>query len=184
MSNLDHILNSARRAALGRVGVLSTGERLAAALVLNRVDWLDEYTIAEALDRIGESWASLIPEAARQLGREIDAANDKTAKQSRQAQTDSFLASVDENETLDVNASLNTEGYTPGYRSASFTFDLSPVGSKSVRRVCLHINSAQDTESMLLHLKQIHRSAWDNHRGAPPLDVKPDEKRPVWVSRL
>jgi len=38
--------------------VLSTGEYLAAALLLNRSDWLDEksYTMVEAIDRIGPQW--------------------------------------------------------------------------------------------------------------------------------
>lgn len=41
----------------------STGEKLAAALVLNRQDWLYEmnYTIAEAIDRVGTDWVAVIP---------------------------------------------------------------------------------------------------------------------------
>lgn len=39
-------------------GVLSTGEFIAVALVLNRFDWLKEnkYTMLEAVDRLGEEW--------------------------------------------------------------------------------------------------------------------------------
>lgn len=49
--------------------VQSTGERLAVALVLNRADWLAEldYTIPQALKRIGERWAEMVPEAAEVL---------------------------------------------------------------------------------------------------------------------
>jgi hypothetical protein len=47
----------------------STGEKLAVALVLNRADWLEEmnYTIAEAIGRIGVDWASAVPDVARAL---------------------------------------------------------------------------------------------------------------------
>ncbi|KGU42927.1 hypothetical protein [Xanthomonas citri] len=49
--------------------MLSTGEKLAAALALNRFDWLAkmDYTIAEAIERIGPQWAALIPDAAKLL---------------------------------------------------------------------------------------------------------------------
>lgn len=47
--------------------VLSTGERLAAAVVPNRFDWLQvmNYTMPEAIDRIGSEWTSLLREAER-----------------------------------------------------------------------------------------------------------------------
>jgi hypothetical protein len=47
--------------------VLSTGERLAAAVVLNRFDWLQamNYTMPEAIDRIGPEWTALLREAER-----------------------------------------------------------------------------------------------------------------------
>ncbi|WP_292597840.1 hypothetical protein [Mesorhizobium sp.] len=55
---------------------MSTGEKLAAALVLNRPDRLAEmnYTLAEAIGRVGPEWLSLIPEAARALEYEERAA--------------------------------------------------------------------------------------------------------------
>jgi len=48
---------------------LSTGERLAVALVLNRPEWISAmgYSLAEALDRVGLDWLSFVPEVARQL---------------------------------------------------------------------------------------------------------------------
>lgn len=68
-NELDHIVRKARDAKNGGFGVLSTGEKLAVALVLNRPDWLAEmnYTLAEAIDRVGPQWMALIPEAARLL---------------------------------------------------------------------------------------------------------------------
>lgn len=41
-------------------GVLSTGERLAVALVLNRPDWLQEesWTLLDAVSRVGDTWLS------------------------------------------------------------------------------------------------------------------------------
>lgn len=48
---------------------MSTGEKVAVALVLNRADWLADmnYTIAEAIDRAGSEWVALIPSVARKL---------------------------------------------------------------------------------------------------------------------
>ena len=61
MSELDHIIRKARYALHGGFSVLSTGEKLAAALVLNRADWLAsmDYTMAEAIDRVGAEWLIL-----------------------------------------------------------------------------------------------------------------------------
>jgi hypothetical protein len=52
--------------------VQSTGEQVAVALVLNRADWLEEqsYTIAEAIERVGQDWVAIIPQVARQLAEE------------------------------------------------------------------------------------------------------------------
>jgi hypothetical protein len=72
---LGHIVSKARDAKNGGFGVLSTGEKLAAALTLNRADWLADmdYTIAEAIERVGAQWVALIPDAARILRDEGDA---------------------------------------------------------------------------------------------------------------
>jgi len=38
-------------------GPLSTGEKIAVALVMDRTDWLRDYgTILQAVDRLGEKW--------------------------------------------------------------------------------------------------------------------------------
>jgi hypothetical protein len=71
----EHLLRKARDAKRGgrdAWGVQSTGEKVAVALVLNRADWLEEiqYTIAEAIERSGQEWVSIIPHVARQLAEE------------------------------------------------------------------------------------------------------------------
>lgn len=50
-----------------RRGVLSTGERIAVALVLDRAEWLAEmgYSLLDAVDRLGPVWL----EAARGVRR-------------------------------------------------------------------------------------------------------------------
>ena len=185
MSNLEHILRVSRYAAkAGGLGPLSTGEGIAAALVLNRPDWLDGHTIAEALDRIGESWACLIPEAARQLAKEAAIEQDAAADRARETQTDALLSSpTDENQVLHANAKLVTYGNAPGYRSASFQFDVTPLGSDRTMRVELYVYDPADSESMLLHLRDIHRHAW-TRSGKPPLDAKPDERPPAWIHSI
>jgi hypothetical protein len=71
----DHLIRKAREAKRGGRdvwNVMSTGEKVAVALVLNRHEWLDEfgYTIPEAIDRSGVYWVSLIPMVARELADE------------------------------------------------------------------------------------------------------------------
>ena len=50
-----------------RIGMLSTGEFLAVALVLNRFDLLEQagYTMLEAVNRLGEEWLSAAIEVQR-----------------------------------------------------------------------------------------------------------------------
>jgi len=69
---LNTIVIKSRDAANGGFGVLSAGEKLAAALVLNRPGWLRDmgYTMAEAIDRVDRDWLAAIPEASRILGEE------------------------------------------------------------------------------------------------------------------
>lgn len=69
---LSEIVAKSRDAARGGFGVLSTGEKVAAALALNRADWLQGmgYTMAEAIDRMDDEWLAAIPQAARVLADE------------------------------------------------------------------------------------------------------------------
>lgn len=71
---LNQILDKSRTARAGSFNVLSTGEKLAAALVLNRADWLEkmDYTMAQAIERVGADWLARVPEAARLIAREAE----------------------------------------------------------------------------------------------------------------
>lgn len=71
----EHLYRKARDARRGgrdAWAVQSTGEKVAVALVLNRADWLAEldYSIAEAIERVGEEWVAIVPQVARQLAEE------------------------------------------------------------------------------------------------------------------
>ena len=69
---MQTILSKIRDAKNGNFGILSTGEALSAALVLNRNDWLNDmgYTVTQALERIGPSWSAQIPEISQKYRRQ------------------------------------------------------------------------------------------------------------------
>lgn len=79
---LQQILDKSRAARDGSFGVLSTGEKIAAALVLNRADWLAsfDYTMAQAIERVGADWLANIPEAARVLEHEAELAREAATR--------------------------------------------------------------------------------------------------------
>ncbi|MBV6273750.1 hypothetical protein KVP09_12640 [Alcaligenaceae bacterium CGII-47] len=74
---MHSILSKVHDAANGNLDVLSTGEALIAALVLNRTDWITDmgYTVTQALERIGPKWSALIPEISRAYGRQKASVN-------------------------------------------------------------------------------------------------------------
>jgi hypothetical protein len=183
-ADLEHILSKARDAEAGGLGALSTGEALAAALVLNRPDWLlaMNYTIAEAIERIGPDWARLIPAAARQFRREREEAAYEAAEQARQAQLEEFSARQQREDVIDCSATFVTSGNAPGYRDVSLTFDLKPIGDGPQRAMRTNIRvRAEDAEEVVRAIADVHRFAW---RNGAPIDVKPDEQRPNWIDRL
>jgi hypothetical protein len=70
-----HFLDKATDAMRGGIDAWacqSSGERAAVAFVLNRPDWLaiDGHSMVEALERMGQEWASLAPRVARALADE------------------------------------------------------------------------------------------------------------------
>ncbi len=74
MSDVEyrHFLSKARAAKEGGEAawaVQSIGEKVAVALALNRADWLASmnYTMAEAIERTGPVWISLLPRVIRAL---------------------------------------------------------------------------------------------------------------------
>lgn len=72
MADFQSIVEKCRSAQAGDWGVVSTGEQLMAALVLNRADWIESmgYTIPDALNRLGPEWVSMIPDIQRVLADE------------------------------------------------------------------------------------------------------------------
>jgi hypothetical protein len=63
---VEHIKADARK-----FGVLSTGEKIAVALVMNRTDWLNEAgwpSVLEAVERLGPEWLA----AALQVQRDLE----------------------------------------------------------------------------------------------------------------
>jgi hypothetical protein len=183
MSGLAHVLAKCRDAAAGGWGVLSTGEQLMAALVLNRPDWLIamNYTIAEAIDRVGPEWVRLIPAVAKQCQQDRDDAQYQTALKAHEAR----LAELTERqraeeETLEFSAKYVTSGSAPGYRDVYLRFDLVPRGEgpKPTIRAAINIR-AQDCEAVVEAIVDVHRFAWRNGK---PIDVQPDEQRPRWIA--
>ncbi|MDE1143510.1 MAG: hypothetical protein PW999_28615 [Paraburkholderia tropica] len=67
--HLEHLIHKTLQAKAGGLDALSTGEKLAAAILLNRFDWLQEmdYSMAEAIARIDDNWLELIGTASRIL---------------------------------------------------------------------------------------------------------------------
>jgi hypothetical protein len=179
MTELEHLVMKVRSAKAGGINAMSTGEALAAALVLNRGDWLASmgYTIAQALDRIDDEWVPLIPQAARM----VEASDAYIGDAREAARQECALADMSAiaGECVDVSAKLVSSGNAPGYRDAAFTFDLQRIGSgMSVsHRVCLHI-SAGDGESVARHILEVHRWAW---RDGSPIDRQDGERRPAWI---
>jgi len=182
-ADLAHILAKTREAAdHGSPGPLSTGEALMAALVLNRPDWLIamEYTIAEAIERIGPEWVRLIPTAAKQFKQESEAAEYKTAIKAHEARLAELNArQQSEDEPINFSAKYVTSGSAPGYRDVHLTFDLVPIGDgpKPTIRTMLRIRP-EDAETVVWNITDVHRFAW---RNGAPIDAKPDEQRPRWI---
>lgn len=182
--SIDHIVSKVLDAAGGGVDVLSTGEKLMAALVLNRPDWLAQwdFTIAEAIDRVGAEWAAAIPRVASLVGqaqaREVDA---KDAARQAMTLAKAKAAKDVTRDEIDCTATLITYGSAPGYRDASLIFDLQPFGDVSAPfRVSMRIRP-DDAEPIVRHLHHVHELAW---RRNAPLDAQPGENRPVWIDRV
>lgn len=184
-ADLKHILAKARDAAAGGVNAMSTGEALASALVLNRPDWLAamNYTIAEAIDRVGPEWSRLIPAAARQFERDSQEAAYAAAEQARQAKLKQFATQQGADEEMEFSAKLVTYGDAPGYRDVRLTLDLEPIGEGQtvIVRACIRIGP-KDGEDIARYIAGVHRFAWDRS-GGRPIDAKPDELRPRWLDR-
>lgn len=62
MSAYDDVVWAVKQSRLGGFNSLSTGQKVAAALMLNRFDWLESmgYTMAEAIYRLDQDWLAAI----------------------------------------------------------------------------------------------------------------------------
>lgn len=180
---LQQIIERSRAAENGDYGVLSSGEKLAAALVLNRADWLADagYTLADAIDRLNPAWLAQIPAAAQQLAAEREAVAAGLAKASQQAHVDALLSPSHPDEAVGLRSTLSTYGNAPGYRDATLYFTVEPLEAgiqHPPTKIELRIRP-EDAEVIVRHLTDVHRSAWK--AGRRPLDATPDEQRPRWI---
>ena len=68
-SSHEAVVDSVRRAHAGGWGPMSTGQKIAAALVLDRHDWLNEmgYTMAGAIARLDADWLRAIYQSPRRI---------------------------------------------------------------------------------------------------------------------
>jgi hypothetical protein len=180
-ADLAHMIRKAHSAAAGDLGVLSTGEKLVVALLLNRPDWLAEmdYTLADAIERVGPEWVRLIPAAARQLENERRQAAQDAAEKARDARLAAVTEGRSPEDVIEFAATLVTWGDAPGYREVDFVFDLRPIGDPPVPpfRASIRIRP-EDGEPIVRYVKAVHRFAWE--RGEP-IDIKPGEQRPTWI---
>ena len=182
----DHLMRNVRLAAKGKIGVLSTGEALAAALVLNRPDWLSDrgYTIAEALDRIDEPWIGMLREAEKTWKREAESMAQVQQIEKEAATAAALFGGPEDQESadpIDLSATLVTYSEAPGYRDVRLTFDVSLICEdrpKGMHRICLRINP-QDGVLIMEQILSVHRFAWLNGK---PLDKQPDEQQPRWIT--
>nr|WP_311530308.1 hypothetical protein [uncultured Ralstonia sp.] len=182
-ADLAYLTSKARDAASAGISGLSTGEKLAVALILDRPDWLAalDCSIAEAIERVGPDWLRLIPAVARQLNREREDAAYAAAEQSRANRLAQLASDGASDSVIELAAKLVTYGEAPGYRDVQLTFDLDAIGStsSSTVRAAVHINP-QDGEEIARIIKGAHRRAW-SRESRLPLDGQPGETRPSWI---
>lgn len=181
------ILGKATDAVNGGFGALSTGEALVAALVLNRPDWLAkmDYTIAEALERIGSDWARFIPAAARQFKRETEETAAAAADKAREDKLEEFSArKAAGEEEIDFSGTLITSAVSPGYRDVSLVFDLKTVGSgpRATLRAAIRVNP-RDGRSIVHEIIAAHRIVWPG-QAAVRLTPVPMRSGPHGLARL
>lgn len=176
MSGLDHLVSKTLEAAAGHTGALSTGEALAAALVLNRSDWLAKmgYTIPQALERIGPEWCEMIITAADVVNKTKAAIQAAATTSAEEAALEHISAAND----IQVNADLVTYGSSPGYRHVYFTLDVTRLGGVNKHRIEIRLDK-KNTQSLLEHIIDVHRVAWHE---TGPIDKEGVEKPPKWLS--
>jgi hypothetical protein len=181
-STWETLLRIGRNAQNGGHGVMSTGERLAAALLLNRPDWIaaDGFTLAGAVERLGTDWLSRIPQVARQLEDEQEASSAAAYAEAERLRIAKIaaVAPAAEGDPPRFDAAFVSHGSAPGYRDVEIVVDLTPEqdGVESLRAV-LRFDSA-DAARVARAVQDVHSVAW---RNGDPLDLKPGETKPRWL---
>lgn len=184
MDHLTDMVSSALAASRKGYGALSTGEALAAALILNDHAALADQgmTIAEALDRVGPDWAVLLPAATKRVLAQLDDV-EQTRRQIRKAKADQrFVDFAAAAEPVDLQAKFVTHGDAPGYRDAYITLKLVPLGSMmdGPETVTATVRlDAVDSAKVAQSILDIHRLAW--RPGYRPIDAEISEPRPNWL---
>lgn len=186
MHHLTHMVSSALTAARSGYGTLSTGEALAAALILNDHAVLvdREMTIAEALDRVGPDWSALIPTASKRVLAQLDDLEQTRRQVKKQEADERFVDFAADDEPVDLEAKFVTYGEAPGYRDAYITLKLVPLGSEmdGPKTVTATVRlNAVDSAKVAQSIFDIHQLAW--RAGNRPIDAKDSEKRPSWLDR-
>lgn len=182
---LEQIIAKSRQALRqDSPSTLSTGEAVAAALVLNRPDWLAQmgYTLADAIGRMDAEWLDMIPAAASQLQARTAQEAYAEAERLRQEKLAKIREQRGAKEEIDLSAKLVTYGNAPGYRDVIVDLDLTPIGESAdtdghTFRASIRIKP-QDGLAIAEHILDVHRFAWRRER---PLDAKEGEKKPTWV---
>jgi hypothetical protein len=181
MSGFQHLITKVRDAAQARgTSTLSTGEAVAAALVLNRPDWLEKmgYSIADAIERVGPEWVGMIPAAAKLLKQE----EFDQAVQNKSASDQVVLDSLATDDEVRVDAKLITYGSSPGYRDVDLVLDVWREAENNERhkkhRLCVRLTRT-DSAAVANHVIDVHRLAW---REGAPLDKEEHEQRPSFVA--
>lgn len=184
MDRLTHMVSSALAAARNGFGTLSTGEALAAALILNDHAALADrgMTIAEALDRIGPDWSALIPKASKRALAQLGDL-EQTRRQIKKQEADMrFVDFGADGEPVDLEAKFVTHGDAPGYRDAYITLKLVPLGLEmdGPKTVTATVRlDAVDSAKVAQSILDIHQLAWRS--GNRPIDANKAEKRPTWL---
>ena len=184
MDHLTHMISSALAAARRGYGTLSTGEALAAALILNDHAVLSDsgMTIAEALDRVGPDWSALIPTASKRVLAQLDDVEQTRRKVKKQEADTRFVNFSADGEPVDLEAKFVTYGEAPGYRDAYITFKLVPIGSEmdGPKTVTATVRlNAIDSAKVAQSIIDIHQLAW--RAGNRPIDAEETESRPSWL---
>lgn len=182
MTAYDHMVRVSLAAAAGGRGVLSTGEQLAAAVVLNRPDWLAElgFTIPEALARLGVEWVAHIPGVAQAVARDLadrDVAALAAMENTQVAMA--FASGADDGGAhgVDFMATYATHSYAPGYRDVDLVFDLHRRDNPHRLRASIRVG-VEDGESLVRDIQKVHAMAWAN---GTPLDLHDGDNPPTWA---